>query len=327
MTAALIISAIILLIPAVSLQAQTVSFRTNVEGTLEVSPESAENSLSIGINSSALIKLGDNARFLRGIELEITAPQSWLQYRGALVMTMYNNLNTQYITDMSELTGNRIANEVLPTRLRIIYHIPIRAQHGLRNSTSISVPTGVVQQFSFPLMFRLMQLSKGLPDEFENMRFRLAARPILNDEGAVRIIPRFPPQVPNRPFIVLINDNVISNISEEIMLKEGENHLVVLSDDYRNMSSRFIVERARVTDLIINLQDPTPVLVFEAPQNAQVFLNNSLVLNRDSVSVDPGSHEVRFIVGDYTIIRTLNVQRGKTYRVALLVDLTIQEED
>ena len=172
-----------------------------------------------------------------------------------------------------------------------------------------------------------MQAAKGLPDEFERLRFILVARPILSDEGAVRLIPRFPPQLSGRPFTVLINDNVIPNISEEIVLREGENHLVVLSDDYRNISSRFIVDRSRVTDLIIDLQDPAPIIVFEGPANAQIFLNNSLVRRRDPITVEPGTYEVRFHVGDYTVIRTLNVQRGKTYRVALAVDLTIQEED
>jgi hypothetical protein len=160
------------------------------------------------------------------------------------------------------------------------------------------------------------------------LTFNLTARPILSDEGAVRLIPRFPPQLRDRPFTVLVNDNIITNISEQIILREGEHHLVVLSDDYRNESRRFIVERAKVLDLIIELQDPTPIIIFEGPQNAQVFLNNVLVTHhREPVTVEPGTYEIRFHINDYTITRTLNVQRGKTYRVALAVDLTIQEED
>jgi hypothetical protein len=111
-------------------------------------------------------------------------------------------------------------------------------------------------------------------------------------------------------------------------LREGEHHLVVLSEDYRNESRRFVIERARVLDLILDLQDPTPIILFEGPQNAEIFLNNNPVPgNREPVTVEPGTHEVRFKIGDYTVIRTLNIQRGKTYRVALEVDLTIQEED
>ncbi|MCL2808775.1 MAG: hypothetical protein FWD24_01775 [Treponema sp.] len=320
---------IFLLFPGILLHAQIESFRTFVDAIIEVTPEKMTGTaVNIGINNSVLINLGPEARFLRGIELEITAPQSWLQYRGALVMAIYNNINPQTGTGITDFSGNRIAFEALPNRLRIIYHIPIRAQHGLRTTTTVSVPSGIAQPGTFPIMFRLSQVMKGLPDEFERTTFNLVARPILSDEGAVRFVTRFPPQLRNRPFTVLINDNVISNLNEQVLLREGEHHLVVLSDDYRNESRRFIVERGRVIDLIIELQDPTPIIIFEAPQNARIFLNNALIRNTtDPVTVEPGTHEVRFQVGDYTVTRTLNIQRGRTYRIALAVDLTIQEDE
>jgi len=310
--------------------AHTESFRTNVSGTVEVTPErQAESPVIMGVDGSVIISLGaGGSRFLRGVELEITAPQAWLNYRGTIVMMMYNNITPENASDIADFDGRRIAFEPLPARLRNIYHIPIRQQHGLRTSTSITVPTGVIQPDTFPIIFRLLPVEKGLSAAFDQLTFNVTARPILSDEGAVRLAFRFPPQQRNRPFTVLINDNVISNTSEEIILREGEHHLVILSDDYRNESRRFHVERAKIIDLIIELQDPTPVIIFEGPQNAVISLNNTPIQNiREPVMIDPGIHEVRFKIGDYTIIRTLNVQRGKTYRVALEVDLAIYEED
>jgi hypothetical protein len=321
-----IVFIILLLFPFFFLHAE--SFRSIVEGVVEISPGSADNTLPIGINSSVIINLGVETRFLRGIEIEISAPQDWLPYRGSVVMVMYNRINPQTAEGISDMDGSRIAFEPLPSRLRIIYHIPIRQQHGLRTTTSVTVPTGVILPTSFPIMFRLMQVSKGLPDSFENTTFNFTVRPILSDEGAVRLVPRYPAQLRNRPFTVLIDDNVITNTSDQILLREGEHHLVILSDDYRNESRRFVVERAKIVDLNIELQDPTPIIIFEAPQNAEIFLNNNPIpRSREPITVDPGQHEVKFHVGDYTVTRTLNIQRGKTYRISLAVDLTIQEED
>jgi len=325
MRRALILLTVCLLFPIINLFSE--SFRTIVEGSFEVSSDRpAGSSATLGINSSVIFNLGGETRFLRGIELEITAPQAWLSYRGSLVMTVYNNINPQTAAGVADMEGTRIAFEPLPARLQIVYQIPIRQNHGLRTTPYITVPTGIIAPSSFPLLFSLSPVLKGLTNEFENMTFNITVRPILSDEGAVRITPRFPPQLRNRPITVLINDNVISNISEPVFLREGEHHLLILSDDYRNESRRFVVERAKVLDLAIDLQDPTPILIFEAPQNAQIFLDNVLVTrSRDQVTVEPGPHEVRFQIGDYTVIRTLNVQRGKTYRVALEVDLTIDE--
>lgn len=323
----LIIFAVTLLLPAVLLYSET--FRTVVDGTVEVSSERPSGSpVSLGINSSVIINLVSDTRFLRGIEIEISAPQGWLIHRNSLVMAMYNNLTPKTAAGVTDITGTQIAFEPLPSRLQIVYQVPIRQGHGLRTTTSVTVPAGITLPSTFPILFRLQPVIKGLTDDIENMKFNLVIRPVLGDEGAVRLVHRYPAQLRNRPFTVLIDDNVISNINEQVVLKEGEHHLVILSDDYRNESRRFVVERAKITDLIIELQDPTPIIIFEAPQNAQIFLNNTQIpQNRGPMTIEPGTHEVKFQVGDYTVTRTINIQRGKTYRVAMAVDITIQEDE
>jgi hypothetical protein len=160
------------------------------------------------------------------------------------------------------------------------------------------------------------------------MNFSFSAKPILGDEGAVELIPRFPEQLRGKPFILLIDDAVVENINEELLLREGEHHLVVLSDDYRNESRRFIVEKAKVSELTINLQDPTPLIIFEGPENARIFLNNNPV-SRDNapIPIETGIHEAKFQVGDYTLTRKITVQRGKTYRIALSIDIDVEEKE
>jgi hypothetical protein len=227
---------------------------------------------------------------------------------------------------VEDIEGRRAGFEPLPAKLQIVYHIPVRAQHSLRTTPYVTVPTGIIYPASFPLLLRIEPVIKGMTAELENMTFQVTARPILSDEGSVRLLPRFPAQLRGRPFTILIDDAVISNISEELFLREGEHHMVVLSDDYRNESRRFVVERAKTLDLIIDLQDPTPLLIFEGPQTAIVFVDNVRV-NQNRLAVEPGLHEIRFQIGDYTIIKTMNVQRGVTYRVVLAVDLVIEEAD
>jgi hypothetical protein len=312
-----------------SFQLWAESFRTIVTGSIEVTPDqTAGNSATLGINGSILIDLGSETRFYRGIELEISAPQTWLSYRGSLVMEMYNNLNVQTASGITDLEGSRIAFEPLPGKINTIYQIPIRLTHGLRTTPYVTVPTSVTLPDTFPILFRLIPVVKGMNDELETMVFTLTVRPILGTEGAVTLVPRYPPQLRGKPFTILIDDVVIENLSEPPLLKEGEHHLVVLSQDYRNESRRFVVERAKTIQLIIELQDPTPIIIFEGPENARIFLNSTPVpRSRQSVAVEPGSYEAKFIIGDYTIIKNINVQRGKTYRIALNVDLTIDESD
>jgi hypothetical protein len=303
--------------------------RVLLAGTLELSathPEGA--SLSMGSNGSVLIRLGGGSRFFRGVELELSAPQAWLAHRGSLAMELYAELNRMPSPGINDLEGRRVAFEPLPNRIKMIYQIPVRRSHGLRTSPYVTVLGNTVLPAGFPVVFKLLPIIKGINEELENMQFVLSARPILGDEGAVRFNFRYPALMQGRPFIVLIDDAVVENIAEEQLLKEGEHHLVVLSDDYRNENRRFMVEKAKRLDIVVELQDPTPLIIFEAPGNAFIFLNNNPV-SRDSgpIPVDAGVHEAKFQVGDYTLTRTITVERGKTYRIALSVGIDIEESE
>jgi hypothetical protein len=304
-------------------------FRALVAGSLLVSVEKPEGtSVNMSFNSSALISLENDTRFLRGVELELSAPQAWLAYRGSLAMMIYNEFNRLPVTGVNDLDGKRITYEPLPDKIKTVYQIPLRPSHGLRSGPYASVIPGITDPAKFPVLFRLMPIIKGISDELENMRFVFNARPILSDEGAVKLIPRYPEQLRGRPFTVLIDDILVENHAEEILLKEGEHHLVVLSDEYRNESRRFMIEKAKILDLTINLQDPTPLIIFEGPENARIYLNNNPILRENSpVPVEPGIYEAKFHVGDYTITKTITVQRGKTYRVTLAVGIDVEENE
>ncbi|MDR1251877.1 MAG: hypothetical protein LBK62_06890 [Treponema sp.] len=305
------------------------SFRTIVSGNTEVSLDNSGGlAIPLGINSSAVIKLGSEARFFRGIELELSAPQEWLDYRGSLAVAIYIDLDRLPSTGATDVEGSRVAFEPLPGKLQIVYQLPVRSAHRLRTTPYVTVPTGVILPSSFPVLFRLMPVIKGLTEELETMVFRLTAKPILSDEGAVKLSLRFPRQLQEKPFTLLIDDMVIENPAEEQLFKEGEHHLVILSDDYRNESLRFMVERAKVLDLTIDLKDSMPLVTFEGPINAAIFLDNTPVIQENgAISVEPGVHEAKFQVGDYTVIKTLTFERGKTYRVALAVDINVLESN
>jgi hypothetical protein len=305
------------------------SFRALVAGTIDLSSSNPEGaSVSMGSNGSVLVTLGKDTRFIRGIELEITAPQGWLAYKGNLAMLVYADLDHQPSRGTNDLEGRRVVFDPLPNKVKTVYQVPIRSPHGMRTSPYAVVLQNTVPPSSFPILFRLMAIVKGLSEELENMVFTLTAKPIFTNEGAVKISYRYPQQLRGKQFTVLIDDVVLENPAEEQLIKEGEHHLVILSEDYRNESRRFMVERTKTTDLIIELQDPTPLIVFESPENTRIFLNNNPV-SRDSgpIPVDPGTHEARFLIGDYTLTKTINVQRGKTYKVAVSVGIDIDEND
>jgi hypothetical protein len=309
-------------------QANAEPLRVIVVGNLEITHDKSAGPVPLHYNESCLVVLAGDIRFLRGLELELSAPQRWPAYQGSLAMALYVDLDREPAIGVADLEGRQVAFEPLPGKIQIVFQVPLRPSSGLKSSPYATALARVALPSSFPLLFRIMPVIKGLSDELENMVFQLSVKPILGDEGLVRLNFRYPEQLRGKPFTVLVDDILIANHSEELLLKEGERHLVILSEDYRNESRRFAVERAKTLELNIALQDPTPLLVFEAPQNARIFLDNASVpLGKGPIPVDPGPHEVKIHLGDYTITKTFVAQRGKTYTIPLSVDINVIESE
>ncbi|MDR2785177.1 MAG: hypothetical protein LBB83_04600 [Treponema sp.] len=303
------------------------SFRTVITDTVLVSLDNPDGvSIPLSIVDSALIALDKEIRFFRGVELEFTSSQNYLFYRGSLGLAVYGELDKIPKNGIADVQARQIFIEPIPNKIQSIYQIPVRQRHGLRTSPYVSVLPMTLPS-SFPLLFRVMPVIKGLSDEIESLRFVLTVKPILSDEGAIRVIPRYPENLPDKPFTLLIDDEVIERPQEERVLREGEHNLVILSDNYRNENRIFMVERGKILELGINLQDPTPLVNFEAPENARIFFDNTPVNPNKPLPVEPGAHEVRFQLSDYAVVKPLIVQKGKTYRVAMSVDLMITETD
>lgn len=281
---------------------------------------------TLGFNDSAALIPEKDTRFFRGVEIEITAPQVWLAHHGGLAVVLYAGANKPPSKGRNELEVTQVRSDVIAGRIQTVYQIPVRKNHNLRD-TPYGTVLPVIAPQDFPLIIRIMPITKDLPAEVENMRFQVNARSILSDEGAAKINVRYPANLRNKPYTLLIDDIIVENAQNELLFREGEHHLMIISGDYRNESRRFLVERSKTIELNIMLQDVTPLLIFEVPDNSRVFLDNARVTPGAPRPVEQGNHEIKVQVSDYTIIKSLYVQKGKTYRVSFIVDLAVQEED
>lgn len=310
-----------------ALDAET--FRTTVAGKVELSVDKAEGASAIlSFVDALVVSLEGDKRFLRGIELDIRVPPAYLKYRGSLAAAFYAPLSAAPHAGVADLDAERVGFEVLPAKLQVVYHIPLRRNHGLKTTPYVTVATGTIAPSSFPLLFRITPVIKGLPEEMESLRFQVTAKPILADEGAVRVALKYPEKLKDKPLVLLVDDAVVAEPTKELVLSAGEHALTVLSDHYRNENRRFAVERGRVVELAVELQDPTPIMTLEAPENAAVFVNGVPVADpRKPFALEPGEHEIKFVIGDYAVVRPVSVLRGRNYRVSLSVDVTVTESD
>jgi hypothetical protein len=310
------------------LAAETV--RVGSADVLEISADRPSGQqTTIPVNGAAIVFLEKDTRFFSAVEFEITAPSSWIAYRGALAAVFYSGADQKNAAaPVSDMQVKEIRSDPLPNKIQTVYQIPVKHGHSLKTSPYVSILREPVLPAEFPVLFRIVPLNVQHGDEVDDMEFRVSVKPVFSDEGAMRVMLRYPEHLPDRPVAVLIDGKVIENPSAERLLKEGEHHITVLSNDYRSQSRRFMVERGKTLMVTLTLHDLTPQMIFEAPANARVFLDDKLVHNiSGAVTVEAGKHDVKIQVSDYSIIRSINVQKGKTYRISFTVDMAISEHD
>jgi hypothetical protein len=301
--------------------------RALVKDRIEVNSDMpAGVSVSLAYNDSVLIFLQQDVRFIRGVELEFTAPQTWLPHHGSLAFGLYSNLDSAPSTNPAEVECTPVLVDPIPDKIRTVYQVPLRAQHGLRGTPYLTLLKSPVQPESFPLLFRLTPMMKGWSREIESMRFQLNVKPIFSDEGALIVSVHRPKFLPNGSYTMLIDDQVVEESGVETLVKEGEHTLTLLSSDYRTENRRFVIERGKTLSFSVTLQDLTPLVIFEAPALAGIFIDNMPVMRTTApLAVEPGIHDVRIQLSDYTIIKTVTIEKGKTYRVAFIVDMQVSD--
>jgi hypothetical protein len=306
--------------------------RVLIKDKLDVNSETSAGvpsgvSVLLSYNDSALITLPEDTRFFRGLELEVTVPQTLLPHSGSMAFALYSNLNPVPDLGGADVECTQILYVPISNKIQTVYQIPLRSGHGLRETPYFTLFKTPVLPENFPLLFRLTPNMKGWSKEIEFMRFQLNIKPIFSDEGALTINVRRPEFLPNGSYTVLVDDRIIEKPGEVTMIKEGEHTLTLISSDYRTENRRFMIERGSRLNLSVTLHDLTPLIIFEAPELAKIFIDNTPAARTDTpLAVEPGPHTIRIQVSDYSIVKTVSIEKGKTYRIAFIVDMQITEE-
>jgi hypothetical protein len=304
------------------------SFRVLVKDRIQLNDDEAAGvSVSLAYNDSVLIFLQKDVRFIRGIELELTAAQAWLTYDGGISLGLYSNLNRIPDTFPADIECTPLFFEQIPNKIQTIYQIPLRAQHGLRGTPYLTLLKTPALPENFPLLLRLMPAVKNWNKELESVRFQLNVKPVFSDEGILNVNIQHPEFFPNGTYMLLIDEQVINKLGAEIFIKEGEHSLTLLSPDYRAEKRRFVIERGKTLNLSIPLHDLTPLIIFESPEQSRIFIDNIPIIRTDTAfAIEPGLHDIRIQVSDYAIVKTVAIEKGKTYRISIVMDMRITEE-
>jgi hypothetical protein len=307
--------------------------RTIIAGTVTLSSDQPEGTrLAIAYNEAVAVIQPKETPFIQGFEIEVKLPPAAIAMPGALAWELWRRVDPLPDRNRYGYQADRIITQPLPSRASLVLQVPMRKDFGLKSGPYATVIPFIVEQKDLPFIFRFEQVSKGMPSELENAQFQVRIRPLLTDQGALRLSLRYPEGGERLPVLVTVDDKELAeghfvDGKEVLVLKAGTHYLRVSSERYRDENRSFALEQGRTLDLVVELQDTTPVVTIEAPDSAQLMIDGQKIA-RDAklgLTVEPGDHVVSCRIGDYAITRKFTAYRGKSYKIVLSVDLQVQE--
>jgi hypothetical protein len=320
-----VVLTVMLLFPAIaSVSAESFRVRSMTPITIDIQksePQVAE----IGYNDAVGIIMPKASPFLKGVEIEIKIPQDIIAYRNSMAYGVYRLPQPTPSERTIDYQAEQVTLQPLPSRLSFVLQIPVQKNHNLKTGPYSTVLSYVHDTARGPLVFRLLPIMKGLPENIEGLQFTVKVKPILTDEGGFRLKIDYPETNP-KPVSVRIDEALVTNPESMQILAPGTHHLSIVSDDYRNEVRVFTVEGARITDLTVPLQGTVPRLFLVAPENASVVIDGQPAENaRDPRSIEPGDHTILFKIGDYEIAKQITVEKGHDYTISMLIDINVTE--
>jgi hypothetical protein len=302
--------------------------RTIVAGSASLSPEGVDGvRLSMGYNDAIAVFLDRESPFIQGFEIELKIPQAALALPGGFAYELWRRIDPAPDKSRFAYRGERLITQPLPARAGLVIQVPVRRDHALKPGPYATLVPVVVEAKEFPFLFKLLPLAKGVTPEIESALFQVRIRPILGEEGALSLRLRYPEGQPEKEAPAVTVDDKRVDPSAPLLLKAGSHRLRLSSETYRDENRSFTVEQGKVFELVIDLQDTTPVLVVEAPNSAIVTIDGVRLdhVARPQLMVEPGEHTAACRIGDYSITRKFTASRGKTYKLVLAIELQVQE--
>ena len=302
--------------------------RTVVAGIAPLQAESPEGSrLVMGYNDAVGVTMPRESPFIQGFEIELKLPPALASSAVAFAYELWRRVEPALDKARYGYKGERIITQPLPARAGFVIQIPVRRDHAMKSGPYATVMPTIVEPRDFPFLLKLVPLAKGASPELEAAQIQVRIRPVLSDEGGLRLILKYPEGQAERGSVVATVDDKRFDPAGTLVLKAGAHRLLVSSEAYRDESRSFVVEQGRVLEIAVELQDTTPLLVIEAPDSALVLVDGSRVdhVAKPQMAIEPGEHSASCKIGDYSLSRKFTVARGKTYRLVLSVDLSVQE--
>lgn len=282
----------------------------------------------LSLNDSVAIFLPESMEYIDGLEIRFEIPEEVALQKSCCEFSIYDSVQPSPKVDQIDYSGNRIFRGVIPGKLSWIVQIPFSQNNHLK-SNQYTTKIGQIPDLKENYIFiKLRQLLATLPTELEESKITVTIKPILSNKGKLNI-KLLCPDDNVESCAIYIDDYAynMNTIRNGILLDSGIHDISIISEYYRTEVRKIRIDQAKQTDIIIKMKSIEPTLLVIAPGGVKVFIDDEVCHNiGKEFIISEGKHKLRFSVGDYEVIRSFTVIKGKSYKANISIEFQIQEE-
>ncbi len=303
------------------------SFRVAKTIPADLSSPSSSITVKSGIGDAVSVTLPKDLTYVTGLEFKIKIPDVIAGYRNSVAYSFYHRVTPSPSEKIVDYKGEQFYFDSLPGALSQTVYVPLTDASPLKDNPYTKIIRSVPDITDGKIMLRFQLVMKGVSEDLYSSQFEITVRPILLDKGRVKISVTVPPELRDKPYSIYIDDKLSSQTPKELF-STGEHHLSIVSDAFRNEVRTFRIEQAKTSTVSVTLRDIAPSVKFVCPETARILFDQKPVANpKEELTVTPGEHSVKFIIGDYEIIRTVFAENGRSYSINLNIDAQITESE
>ncbi len=281
----------------------------------------------LGINEALAIILPPDQTFIEGLELKFEIPEAVASWMDSVACSVYANISPTPKASQIDYSGTRAYVRTLPGKLSWVLQIPIKKENSIKSDNYTTKVDTIVTPSKNIVFMRLQPVMKGVPEETLNSIIPITVKPILANKGQLSLN-LVSPEEKLSPCTVFIDDKIAPlPADKKLLLDTGVHNISIISESYRNEVRTVRIDRAKTTELTVEMKSLEPTLLITAPEGTEVLLDDvkCTIFGKEFV-ITEGEHKIKFSFGDYEITRSINAIKGKTYTANFSLDLQIQEE-
>lgn len=287
--------------------------------------ESETDQGTFKLDELLLMDLGELGPVVSGFELIIKIPPSYRNYRDGFWMNILGTRDVEAQQRRERINGRFFLDEPLPGSSKMVIYIPLEDQPVPGVLPGTFVLPGIDLDTNSFLVFSILSVMKGIPPALLVSDIEYSVRSHYQNKGVIRL-GSSALSVSSELEILVNGEAVYPDIDGNIIVPAGEHRVVLLHKDFDPVEEVVIVAKGGLAVIDPVWEASVPALVFDAPDEVHIYIDGNLVVDKETLFfTELGTHEVLFMLGDYRISRTIELNEKKNYRISLFLDIFVEE--